>query len=48
MTARELAENMGNIDQRLIESAGAGPQLRAAEENGAASAGPWPWRRRLC
>ena len=25
MTARELAENMGNIDQRLIESAGQAP-----------------------
>ncbi len=47
MTARELAENVGNIDQRLIESAGRPPITGGGGER-AASAGPWPWRRRLC
>ena len=34
MTARELAENMGNIDQRLIESAGQAPNYGRRRRTG--------------
>ena len=34
MTARELAENVGNIDQRLIESAGQAPNYGRRRRTG--------------
>ena len=34
MTARELAENVGNIDQRLIEGAGQAPNYGRRRRTG--------------